>query len=192
MNRTLLPILLIAVSIAIFFFWINPQYADVQVLNAQSDESNTALARVAELESIKSDLVSKENLFQQSDLTKLQKLLPDNVDNIRLFLDMQGIAMSYGTSIQDISVADQSQKTSIQAIGPSSKQYGQMALSFSVNISYEKLGLFLKDLENSLRVVEVKSLSFTADNKTPNLYKVSFSLNAFWLNPKTPTTLISQ
>jgi hypothetical protein len=106
---------------------------------------------------------------------------------------MQGVASRYSTSIQDISVADQGQKVSsaVQAIGPSGKGYGQMVLSFSVNISYENLGLFLKDLENSLRVVEIKSLSFTADNKNPDNYKVSLGINAFWLNPNTATKPLS-
>jgi Tfp pilus assembly protein PilO len=156
-------------------------------------ESNRALGQVAELESRRAELVYKENAFSQTDLEKLQKLLPDNVDNIRLFLDMQGVAERYGTSIQDISVADQGQKTAetTQTIGPSTKQYGQMILSFSVNISYENLELFLKDLEKSLRIVEIKSLAFTADNNNPNSYKVSLGLNTFWLNPKAATKTIS-
>lgn len=194
MNRTLLPILLIIISVAVFFWWINPQYAVVQNLNAQLADSNEALRQIEELESVRQSLVAKENSFDKENLAKLQKLLPDNVDNIRLFLDMQGIASRYGTSIQDIAVADQDQKTSntTQAIGPTNKPYGQMVLSFSINVPYEKLGLFLKDVESSLRVVEIKSLSFVVDVNNPSVYKVSLSLNAFWLNPKTPVTLTSQ
>ena len=194
MNRALLPILLIIISIATFYLWINPQYSEVQVLSAQLDDSNKALSQVTELESARKSLVSREGNFNQDDLAKLQKLLPDNVDNIRLFLDLQGIATRYGTSIQDIAVVDQDQKMSgtTKAIGPTNKAYGQMVLSFSINISYEKLSLFLKDLESSLRIVEIKSLSFTADNKNPNIYKVSLSLNAFWLNPKVSPTITTQ
>lgn len=193
MNRILLPLVLIIISIAAFFMWINPHYKNVKALGVQLTESNGALGQVAELESVRASLVDKENSFSQGDLAKLQKLLPDNVDNIRLFLDMQGVASRYSTSIQDISVADQGQKASAttQAIGPSNKQYGQMVLSFSVNISYEKLNDFLKDLENSLRIVEIKSLAFGVDNNNPNNYKVSLGLNAFWLNPKSATKATS-
>jgi hypothetical protein len=193
MNKVLLPLILIIISIAAFFLWINPNYTKVKTLQTTLAESNKALDKVTELEAVRASLVDKENAFNQSDLAKLQKMLPDNVDNIRLFLDMQGVASRYSTSIQDISVADQSAKTPAPAaaIGPSGKQYGQMVLSFSVNIAYENLGLFLKDLENSLRVVEVKSLSFMVDSKNPNSYKVSLGLNAFWLSPKAATKPIS-
>ena len=182
MNRVLIPLLLIIVAISSFFFWINPQYANVQLLQTKLSQSNSALASVAELESTRAKLVDQENNFSESNVTKLNKLLPDNVDNIRLFLDIQGIASRYGTSIADISVADPSQKTTTQSIGPSSKQYGEMTLSFSITTSYENLNLFLKDLEKGLRLVEIKSLSFIADNKNPNRYKVTVGINAFWLN----------
>ena len=192
MNKVLFPLLLIVISIAAFFLWINPHYANVTALQTESNQSDDALAKVTQLESVRASLVDKENSFNQSDLAKLQALLPDNVDNIRLFLDIQGVASRYGTSIQNISVADQGQTAkTTQAIGPSGKQYGQMTLSFSIATSYENLSLFLKDLENSLRLVEIKSLSFTADNKAPNYYKVTLGINAFWLNPKTPTSLKS-
>ena len=192
MNRVFLPLLLIIASIAAFYFWINPHYTNVQALQVQLSQSNDALDKVAQLETVKSSLVDKENAFNSSDLDKLKKLLPDNVDNIRLFLDIQGIASHYGTNIADISVANQGTNSgSTQAIGPSSSQYGQMVLSFSITTSYENLNLFLKDLEKSLRLVEIKSLAFTADNKNPNTYKVSIGINTFWLSSKPATTLTS-
>lgn len=193
MNRLLLPILLVIISIATFFMWINPQYNKVKALKVEMAQSDDALAKVIQLDSVRSSLVQKENSFNPADLAKLQKFLPDNIDNIRLFLDIQGIASHYGTSIADISVADQGQKSSsaTQAIGPSGKQYGQMTLAFSITTTYENLGLFLNDLEKSLRLVEIKSLSFVADNKNPNRYKVALGINSFWLSSKAATTLKS-
>jgi len=186
MNRLLLPLLLIIIAIASFFWWINPHYTNVQLLQTQLGQSNSALDSMSELESVRAGLIEKQDSFDATNIAKLQKLLPDNVDNIRLFLDIQGIASRYGTSISDIAVADQNQKSSSsqQPIGPSGKQYGQMMLSFSITTSYENLSLFLKDLEKGLRLVEIKSLSFTADNKNLNKYKVSVGINAFWLNSK--------
>ena len=193
MNRALLPIFLIIISIAGFFMWVNPQYTIVKGLMSQSKDSDSALASVATLETTKAKLVDTENSFNQADLAKLQKLLPDNVDNIRWFLDIQGIASRYSISVQDISVADQNQKTSTtKTIGSSNKPYGQMALSFSVSTTYENLISFLKDLEQSLRIVEIKSISFTADNKNPDRYRVYLGVNAFWLNPISATTLNSK
>lgn len=190
MNRALLPLILIILSVTGFFMWVNPHVENIKVLKTQMIESDSAMTSLKQLESAKLRLQNAESNFAKADTDKLQKLLPDNIDNIRLLLDIQGIASHYGVSIQDISVADQGQKTtapSAQAIGPSNKQYGQMALSFSIGMSYENLMLFLKDLEKDLRLVEIKSISFAADNKNPNTYKVSVSINAFWLSAKTST-----
>lgn len=187
MNRVLFPLFLIAISIVAFFVWINPQYNAVMARKDVLNDTKKALASMDQLKTERARLIGLENKFSKADLDKLQKFLPDNVDNIRFFLDVQGVASRYNTSIQDISVGDNGQKTTTntKAIIASNKQYDQMTLSFSITTSYENLNLFLKDLENSLRLVEIKSISFTADNKTPNRYKVSVGVNAFWLNSKT-------
>jgi Tfp pilus assembly protein PilO len=197
MNRVLVPLLLIIIAITSFFLWINPHYEEVKVLRVKQAQSDEALDKIKQLETVRAKLVDQENAFNQDDLEKLKKFLPDNVDNIRLFLDIQGIASRYGTSIADIEVGEDKSSsksktkstTSSKAIGPSNKPYGEMTLSFSVATTYENLNSFLTDLEKSLRLVEIKSLSFEADNKTPNRYKVALAINAFWLSPKTASTL---
>ena len=47
-------------------------------------------------------LNNKYNTFSKTDLDKLNKILPDNVDNIKLILDIQRIAQTYGMDIQNI------------------------------------------------------------------------------------------
>ncbi len=193
MNRTLLPLILIIISITAFFMWINPHYQNVKTLQSQLAESNDALAKFAQLDSLRASLVDKENALDPAGLDKLKKLLPDNIDNIQLFLDIQGVASRYGTSIGDISVPDQSsQSSSGGAIGPTGSQFGQMALAFSVNTSYDNLLLFLGDLEKSLRIVEIRSIAFASDDANPNTYKVTLGINAFWLNTKIAPVAISQ
>lgn len=181
MNKTLLGIGLLIISVSAFFMWINPHYGTVKILKAELADSKSALAQAQELDSIRDKLVEKENSFSLSDVAKLKKFLPDSVDNIRFIIDMQGIASHYGLAIGDISVGDTAKTTSSgAAIGPSSKQYGETQLGFSVATSYENLISFLKDIEKSLRVMEIKSLSFNVDNKSPNVYKVSITVGAFW------------
>ncbi len=188
MNRSLLSIILIIISIAAFFMWINPHYANTKTLGTQLSQSNDALAKIQQLETVRSALVDKENSINPEDLAKLQKLLPDNFDNIRLLIDMQGVASRYGITIQDITIGNNQQTPNsatagaAQAIGPSGKSYGQMSLSFSVKTSYENLLSFLQDLQNSLRIVEIKSLAFNAEDATPNSYTVKMAINAFWLS----------
>ena len=190
MNKTLLGIGLLILSIAGFFMWVNPHYSNVKTLKSQLADSTLALSRAEQLGAIRSRLVDQENSFAQSDLAKLQNLLPDSVDSVRLVINMQNIASRDGLVLKNIGI-DGSKKTSPSnssnsyssgIASPSGKQYGEIQLSFSVTATYENMITFLQDLERSLQVVEVKSLSFSVDSKNPNLYTVSINVSTFLLN----------
>ena len=185
MNKNLLAVGLLIVSVAAFFMWVNPQYAIVKTSTAELNDSKSALAQAQELDSVRSQLSDKENSFSQEDMAKLQKMLPDSVDSVRFIIDMQSIAARQGLAVQDIAVNDvgsASAASSATALGPSGKPYSETQLGFSITTTYEKLLSFLGDLEKNLRLVEIKSLSFTADDVHPNIYKVSMTLSTFWLN----------
>ena len=53
-----------------------------------------------------------------------------------------------------------------------------IGLSFSVAGTYTNLRAFLADLERSLRIVDVRALSFTAGDKDSNEY--SIELDTYW------------
>lgn len=191
MNKSLLGIGLIIISIAAFFMWINPHYGNIKTLNVELADSTAALAQANLLNTKRSALVEQENSFNPSDVTKLQKLLPDTIDSIRFVIDMQGIAARHNLVIQDISIGDNARTSSaVASVGPAGKQYGETQLGFSVTTTYDNLQAFLGDLEKSLRVMEVKSLSFAVDSKNPTIYKINMSVGAFWLNQK-PASLTS-
>ena len=188
MNKTLLAVILIIISITGFFMWVNPHYGNIKTLKATLAESNDALANAQQLDTLRRSLVDQENAFKPTDLAKLKKMLPASVDSVRLTIDMQGIATHYGLTLKNIAMGvAQTSTGSGSAIGPSSKQYGSIPLSFSVTASYDNLIAFLKGLESSLRVLEIRSLSFSADDTKPGTYNVSMSIDAFWLSSQTST-----
>ena len=194
MNKTLLGICLLILSIVAFFMWINPRYAHVKTLTADLADSTSALTQAQQLDSIRSQLVEKENSFSPSDLAKLQTFLPDSMDSVRFIIDVQGIASRHGLAVQDIAIGDSGKANSSSGAttGSSpSQQYSETPLTFSVTTTYENLLTFLRDIEKSLRVMEIKSLSFSVDNTHPNLYKVSISVSAFWFNPQKTSAITS-
>ena len=68
-----------------------------------------ALDNSKALEAERDKLTQKYNSFNPEDLSRLQKLLPDNVDNIRLILEIEKIASPYGMALKDVkyNVSDQ-------------------------------------------------------------------------------------
>ena len=194
MNKTLLGVGLIIISIAAFFMWINPHYANVKVLSAQLADSKSALAKAQQLNIVKTKLVDQENSISPDNIAKLQKLLPNGLDSVRFIIDIQNIAAAHGLTIQDVSAGDSrgtTQVTHSAVLGPSSKPYSETQLSFSITTSYSNLVSFLQDMEKSLNVIEVKSLAFSVDDKNPSAYKVLITVGSFWMNQSASNSTVS-
>ena len=178
------PIIAVLVAGALFYWYIDPTYDAVKILRAEEATLNTALSRALELQTTRDQLLSRYNTFNTEDLVRLEKLLPDHVDNVRLVLDMDGMASQYGMRIRNVAIEKQEEKKktrNTQTVGPDERAHESMLLSFSVNGDYSTFRTFLSDLEQSLRLVDVEGVSFSSTDT--GLYEFTVALRTYWLKP---------
>ena len=189
MQRLILPLVLTAISIGLFLVYTNPTYTNIGTLRTRIAEYDQALYNSQELLHVRDQLTSQYNGISADDRARLSKIMPDNVDNIRLIIDIQRIASQYGMLPRDISFEpikkDSTERTQALVSGQlpdSKKNYGSFDLSFSVSGTYQNFLLFLNDLEQSLRVVDIESVSFSADSvSNPNTFKYVIKIRTYWL-----------
>ncbi|MDP6387840.1 MAG: type 4a pilus biogenesis protein PilO [Candidatus Pacebacteria bacterium] len=181
MIRLTFPIIFILLSAGLFFGFIDPTYEDVKEILKEEEKFDQALDKSKELQKIRDELLSRYNTFSISNLDRLTKLLPDNVDNVRLVLDIDHIASVYGMRIKNVTVK-KSEDRKIGVIGPSEKPYESVKLSFSISSSYEDLIQFVKDIEKSLRIVDVVEISLIPSKMGDvNLYEYDIGVKTYWL-----------
>ena len=92
MARFIFPIILVGASVGLFMLYTDPAYQDVKTLQKEAASYDEALNKSQELKRIREQLISRRNAFPVDGLQKLGRILPDNVDNIRLIIDINGIA----------------------------------------------------------------------------------------------------
>lgn len=179
-------ILLIA-SGAIFFLYTQPTYDSLEASRAQSDQYDQALSKAAELQQLKQTLLSRYNAFNPNDLSKLQEMLPDQVDNIRLILDLDNMAEKYGMALQNV-VVNSPQSASPGAVGAISAggaKYDSLTLSFTTHGTYDQFKQFLTDLESSLRIVDLVTLDIqsggTQQAGTEPSFTYNMQIKTYWL-----------
>lgn len=183
--KKLMPIILILVSIGMFFLVIDPQYKKIQELNKEIAENNRMLKLAQELKEKRDDLQDKFNSFGEDDRKNLEKILPDTVDNVRLILDINNIANDVGIKITNIGInnegeqGEQTDRNSNVIDRTSSSGYGTIALSFSVSSTYDVFKVFMKRLENSLRLVDIVDFSVLVGGS--DFYGYNVTLNTYWL-----------
>ncbi len=196
MMRLITPLILIIISAAVFFIFATPLWRDIGELRAESASYDQALENSTALENERDKLTAKYNSMNPDDLSRLEKMLPESVDNIRLILEIEQVASSYGMVLRDVKYNTDNGEASAQ-VSPvpratpsgviSQKDYGVWELEFSTNGSYANFTNFLKALERNLRVVDVSSIEFSSNLGTiPNpsqndSYKYNFKVKTYWL-----------
>ena len=178
MMKLITPVFFVVVAIGLFFGYIDPTYQTIKELQAEETQFDQALDQSRELQAIRDSLLSRYNTFDQDSVRRLEKLLPDNVDNVRLILDIDGIASKYNMRTRDVTVSESSSEDS-GVITANGGAIGSVVLSFSVIARYDDFINFLKDLESSLRIVDVIGLSF--NSKEGDAYNFSLNIKTYWL-----------
>src|SRR5690606_33815652 len=100
--RYFLPLLLIGLGIAGYFLITKPIYDEALVLKEQADKYNEALANSRILQAERDRMTAKFNSFNSGDLEKLEKIVPDSVDNIKLILEIQRVAQERGIVVSNV------------------------------------------------------------------------------------------
>lgn len=179
--KLFLPILFLILSAAIFFWYIDPTYARVKDLLASQSEIDQALTRSRELQDVRDQLLSRYNTFPQSGLAKLQKLIPDHVDNVRLILDFDAMASKYGMRVRNVMTEEDNRRANAGELGPEADPYESVILSFTVTGPYPTFRQFLADLERSLRLVDVVGVQFNSNES--GIYDFTLRVKTYWLKP---------
>lgn len=186
--RWLLPILLVGVGIAGYFLVTKPMYDEALVMKEEADAYATALDNSANLQKERDRLTTKYNSFAAADLERLETMLPNSVDNIQLILEIQEEASKRGIIVKNVefepeqfleeepvpagegatpaptdTAAGSSRTTnSRRAVSAEdAADFEEFELEFSVEGSYDNFVSFMKLMERSLRLVDIRSIAFT-------------------------------
>lgn len=194
--RFVIPSILIALSVISFIVFTDPTYKDIKELKLEAASYNQALDNAKSLQETRDELAAKYNSFDPNDIDRVEKLLPDSVDNIRLIIEIEKIAAKYGMILKQVKydtfetnatdTAGVTKETKGDAL-LSNREYGEFELQFSTEGEYSKFLSFLSDLEESLRIVDISNVSFssTSDITTTGLssgsYKYDFTVKTYWL-----------
>jgi Tfp pilus assembly protein PilO len=181
MTRFIIPTVFVIASIGLFVFYINPTYQKIKVLAAQEATYDDALDKSAELRSLRDKLLATRASFSNDDVQKLSHVLPDNVDNIRLIIDINNIAARHHISLSGVSLGDAGNGAASKlAVGPSGASIGTVTVGFGISANYDDFLSFLQDLEHSLRIVDVTKITFASGAGSLNTY--TFEIRTYWLH----------
>lgn len=202
MIRLFTSVLLLLIAGAAFFGYTRPTYTKVEGLKQEAAQLDGLLSEASEFQKLKSQLMERYNALPSETLARLNKLLPDHVDNVRLILDVDSLAAQDQLSLDNVIINTTSDASAAsaanQAAGPAGvlgamsadkTVYDSLTLQFKTVGTYEHFTQFLRQLQSSLRLVDVVGLSATSNGnldsqgktvKEPT-YTFSMKVQTYWL-----------
>ncbi|MEK7531732.1 MAG: type 4a pilus biogenesis protein PilO [Patescibacteria group bacterium] len=179
MGKVLLPVLLLIVSAAIFFGFTDKQYQEIKRLKIEEAQLAKALDDWSTLASQIQGLTDVKKNIVKTNLDKLESLLPDSIDNIRLILDIAQIAEKHGLAVKNVRVGDITKAAAGNSTPSDTTPLGTVTISFSVSAEYDTFRQFIRDVEKSERLVDI--VSITLKNSDTGKYEYNITLRTYWL-----------
>lgn len=168
MFRTITPILSIAIALFAYFFYIQPLFTDINSVKQEIAQYDEAVKNANEKNQLLNNLIAKKNSYSEFERNRLDSLIPREVDEVRLLVDLTEIARSHNMLIGNISVSnnvDASGFSSNTANSNDSVDHNSFInsdITFGLIGTYEQFKGFLQDIERSLVLMEIINIAFTS------------------------------
>ncbi len=194
MNRNITAAILIIIAVGIYFTVTSTFVDQAKEVKAYNDQLTSALDSAATIVASRDQVLKQYNDISETDRDRLDKIIPSTVDNIRLIIDLNSIAVKHGFSLANIkTAATQTTKNSASQVrAPSAPTSAGQAtvtfatpvldtvdVSFGVTATYNQFVSFLQDLESSLRIIDVTHVSVAASDT--GVYAFQVQLRTYWL-----------
>jgi hypothetical protein len=190
MNRNITALILIVLAAGLYFTYTSDVLTEAKTIQVSNNQYVSALNNATKLIQKRDSVLKSFNSISQGDRDKLNKMLPSTVDNIRLVIELNSIALQHGFSLKNVkATVSSNNQSNLAASAPSGKSAAGISIptldtvtvSFSVSdtASYQGFVSFLQDLESDQRLMDVTHLTVTA-NDTGN-YDYSVELKTYWL-----------
>lgn len=188
-NKTLIIInrfyIIIAVFLVIailtlgYLLTFNKEYNKIKSLGTVDYQK-----KINELESKKSNLAQIEKVYDsykkisQEEIKKLSIMLPPEKDVPSLFIEMEALAKESGLALNSIDVAQAGAVSITAGVAEGSATLNIKKLNINLKIqgidSYDRLKLFLGNVEKSIRILDLNSLSYSPAQDSYSISLVTY------------------
>lgn len=187
--RIIFSLVQIVAGVLVFVFLVLPMNKNVQALRAKKTELLVTEKDARVFAELGNDVVERYQAIDPAQVTRLKKMIPDSVDNVRFVNDIKSVAEKNNLTLKKVDYNPEEIKKPTEAgkevvvasqIGYSNADYGSYTLRFSVSGTYREFLNFIQDLEDSLRILDITDVSFQGENDEGG-YDFSITAKSYWL-----------
>ena len=180
MNKNATGLILIVLALGAYFTFTRVKLDEARAVDTINKQYQKALSNSEQLVKDRDKVLAAYNQISPAHQERLHKIIPDNVDNVRLIIDVNGVASRHGLAIKNVKTTtpkDLPDLTGTSAVN--NDKYNTVTLNFDISADYQTFLTFLKDLEASLRILEISKISLKTTDT--GIYEYGLEVKTFWL-----------
>jgi len=164
MSKVIAPFLFLVAAVGLLFSYIVPALETLGTLQDLEDRLERVSTQSEEMMRTLTNLQNKYDAFPPQDVARLNRLVPDDIDAVRLIIDIDMLAEKHGLTINQFEVPYISSNAAKKDSGD---PIGSAITSISCKGSYADFKAFLYELEQSLTLLDVVRLTVDAGRLDP-------------------------
>ncbi len=177
MIKFFVSLFLIAGAAVIFFTKSKNYFPEVKSLRNQVASYNETINTAKEVKNSIDKVLGDYNDISQENVDRINKIVPSTPESINLVVQIDDIMKKNGLRLKNIDTRNIVSENSAFE-NKINKTYESIALSIQTQGSYGSFYSFLKDLEKSLRLIDVNSIKISPAGQ--DNYDFSIEAVSYW------------
>lgn len=179
------PIIVVVVAVGMYFFYIDTALPEVQALREKKSKYDEVMQKAVALGVLRDGILKEYSSVSSDDSDRLNKLIPEKFNAVLFANDINTMIVNNGLSVKDFKTNPQrTEDRSLMNGDEQNVSYLTNIVTFKVIGDYDKFMKFLKEIESSLRLIDVVKLSIknTGGTKsTDNFLEFTLEVNTYSL-----------
>jgi len=185
MSNVLAPFIFLAISVGLFFTYIKPAHSTLVEFQDQQTKLEDVLGDAKTLGKRLNTLLNTYAGFNSTDMKRLEKMVPDSVDAVRLIIDIDALAEKNHVTLNTFDVPRLDSGTKGVSLPGVPDALGSATLSVTCSGRYDDFKAFLMSLEDNLTLFDVTVLALDASTgqgtEGAGIYNYTLSMRTYWL-----------
>lgn len=182
MFRAIITIFFLAGAVGIFFIKFQPLFNETKNLKEQVVVFDNALADTRKIKETKDELVAKYNNISQSDIDRIDKLIPSQTDAIKFIMEADDIIKNNGMILRSIDVKNTEGSKAPPGAVDKPKLFETVSFAMKIAGSYESFFSFVKNMEENLRLTDINAIKLSP--AIGNLHEFDVEASAYFKSMK--------
>lgn len=169
----------ILIAFSLLYAFAYPFWTEVSLKMEEKTKYQKIIEDVNMLNQRKDQILSQMDSISPENQNRINSFMPSALDFVKLTSDINAVGSKYGISVDRVNSTkrDRSVGNSIEEAQPA-KVYDTASINFGFSSSYQNFIKFVNDLESSLRILDINTVSINP--KEGGVYDFTMEMDTYW------------